>query len=102
MFRRKRALVRRVRPPRQSAQQEERLRTYRPIRDQYLRDNPDCVIRRPGCLGVATDVHHGRGKIGDLLFDTRYFVPGCRPCHRWAETHPKEAKAAGFSDNRHK
>lgn len=44
-------------------------------RDQYR-----CQIRRPGCTGQATQVHHtvGRAVSGD---DPAYLVAACRHCN---------------------
>ncbi len=59
--------------------------------------NPRCAV----CDRPSTQIHHGKGKVGDLLYDTEYFIPVCDgPCHLWLETHPEEAKELGLSFNR--
>lgn len=69
---------------------------YRTIRKKFLEQNPDCIR----CNGMATEIHHAKGRIGDLLLDTQYFKPVCRYCHHWIENHPKEAKELGLSVSR--
>lgn len=83
----------------------QRKKKYRPIRDNYVAENPDCRMNiTEGCTKEnprpTVDVHHMKGKIEDLLFDTEFFCPGCRQCHDYAETHPTEAKILGISLNR--
>jgi len=46
-----------------------------------------------GCDRKTADNHHLRGKIGELLTDTRYFFPLCRHHHDWVRDHPVEARA---------
>ena len=88
-------------PNQVSKKQRERMSKYRPIRKKFLEDNPVCMVKREGCFGDSTNVHHGRGKVGDMLYDARYFIACCSgPCHRWCEEHPEEAKALGFSFSR--
>lgn len=48
----------------------------------------------------ATTVHHGKGRIGKLLLDQRWWVPLSPPGHSWAEENPEEAKAMGISFDR--
>ena len=48
----------------------------------------------------TTDVHHMKGRIGDLLLDTRYWVALSREGHKYVEENPEWAKENGFSLNR--
>ena len=81
---------------------------YKKVRREFLLNprNKFCKARIPGiCLGtrvqgIELDIHHQKGKIGDLLCDTRYFLPVCRACHEYIENHPEIAKTLGFSQNR--
>ena len=62
--------------------------------------NPDCAARLKGCTGATEDVHHMKGKIGDLLLDQHYWLPACRHCHDWIEKNSKKAKILGLSVSR--
>lgn len=86
--------------PKVSEKQLQRLAKYRKVRDQFMKDHPQCQARLKGCTIKATDIHHARGKVGDLLTDKRYFKALCRDCHSYLEVHPNEAKEKGFSLSR--
>ena len=76
-----------------------KMKTYNVIRKEFLTENPtcQCVIagkRLQCCQGVATDIHHKAGRLGDKLTDTDYWMSLCRLCHNhieekrdWAMTH---------------
>lgn len=83
-----------------SDKQIERLAKYRKVRDEFMKLHPMCQARLAGCTIKATDLHHAKGKIGDLLTDKRYFKALCRKCHSYIETHPDWAKEMGYSLNR--
>lgn len=84
-----------------SSKQKERMSKYMPIRDQFLKDNPECMVKKLGCYIDSTNVHHGAGKVGEKLFDTKYFIATCDGlCHKWCEENPKEAKELGLSFSR--
>lgn len=86
--------------PKVSQKMKERLRLYYKVRETYLDGNIGCEARLNGCNGTATDIHHKCGKTGDLLFDDKYFLAVCRPCHTHIELHPLEAKRKGLSLDR--
>ena len=48
----------------------------------------------------ATQVHHMKGRIGDLLTDEHWFLPVSDPAHKKIELNPDWAKENGFSLNR--
>lgn len=75
------------------------LKVYNGKRIIFLAENKECFAKYNGCYGEATDVHHSRGR-GKYLNDTSTWLPLCRSCHIYIETHPKEAKERGFSKNR--
>ena len=81
-----------------SDKQAERLKEYRIVRDEYLKQNPNCEF--PECPNRSQDLHHGAGRVGDLLTNTKYFVALCRLHHQWVEEHSKEAKELGLSFSR--
>lgn len=73
---------------------------YSILREQFLKRKPYCEAHLPGCAVNATDVHHKKGRTGNLLLDDTEFLAVCRTCHGWIETHPKEAKLLDFSKSR--
>lgn len=75
-------------------------REYLKVRYAYLMTSDHCAARVTGCTLTATQIHHKRGRIGELLCDTSYFLPVCMNCHEWIEKHPQLAKELGFSESR--
>ena len=71
-------------------------RDYSCVREKFLLKNPDCER----CQNVATEVHHKKGREGNLLCDTTYFMATCRECHIWIENNPLQAKREDWSLNR--
>ncbi len=85
--------------PRSSKQQKlEAL--YSILRVKYLQHHPYCEAHLPGCQINATDIHHKKGRTGDLMLDDTEFLAVCRMCHGWIETHPIEAKELKLSKSR--
>lgn len=87
-----------------SDKQKEKNDEYKIIRDLFIKDNPICKAqinnRYSKCSNESTDIHHKRGRIGIYLTAVAYFLPVCRSCHSYIETHPDESKELGFSENR--
>ena len=78
-----------------SRQADQRL--YEIVRERYLNNNPICEV----CGTTHSDqIHHKKGKIGSLLYNERYFLAVCFPCHRHIEDNPEFAKREGYSLNR--
>jgi hypothetical protein len=81
-----------------SAKQRKRDYAWRKCREAWLVLNPHCAV----CFHLklklvkATEVHHKRGRNGDLLCDTRYLASTCRGHREWPHEHPSEARAAGL------
>ena len=74
---------------------------YSASRKVFLSLKPMCEAHLPQvCSQVSSDVHHMKGRIGDLLLDQTYWLSVCRGCHYWIEMRPREAKELGFSINR--
>ena len=86
--------------PKVSVKQLERLKAYKKVRDAYMKEHPICEAQLDGCIGKATDLHHGRGRIGTLLTDVNNFHALCSHCHHVVETRPSMAKELGLSKNR--
>lgn len=72
---------------------------YTKLRRDYLTINPICQAKIPGCTGVATDIHHKKGR-GQYYLITTTWMSACRQCHEWIETNPAEAKDLGFTITR--
>ena len=75
-----------------------RLKEYRKVRDGYLKANPVCEY--PGCTSTEVTLHHGAGRVGDLLTNPDYFVSLCFRHHREVEENPTAAKEMGLSYTR--
>ncbi len=74
-------------------------RIYSVLSKDFLMDNPVCQCGREGCWGVATEVHHKKGR-GKWLNVVEFFLSVCHHCHRWVELNPVEAKRLGYSVSR--
>jgi hypothetical protein len=64
-----------------SAKRKVQNEIYSELRRIFLNKNPTCQGQYEGCTYNATDVHHLRGRVGDLFLDTRYWQALCRSCH---------------------
>lgn len=73
-------------------------RAYKKLRDKYLTEHAICEVAHCGCW--ASEIHHKKGRIGDLLTDTKYFLAVCRSHHLYIELHPEDAKKHGYSLSR--
>lgn len=72
-------------------------REYRQKAALYLSVHPVCEACKQN---EATQIHHKKGRIGELLTDMKYFLAVCESCHRFIELHPVQAKKYGFSLSR--
>lgn len=81
-----------------SDKEKDRLKEYRKVRKAYLITHPKCEVK--GCQKVAMEVHHKKGRIGDLLIDTSTFMAVCDEHHRLIEDNPQWAKEQGYSSSR--
>lgn len=78
--------------------QKQRDKKYYPARKEYLDEHTECELKiSPECTGLATEIHHAEGTIGDLYWDKKKFKGTCRPCHIWAENNREKAIELGFS-----
>ena len=85
--------VKRQRISKQSDEGKERMAVYGAINRMFLLMNLECEI----CGRNSDEVHHKKGRIGDLLYDVRFFLPVCRICHDFIEKHPETAYMNGWS-----
>jgi hypothetical protein len=79
-----------------SKKRAKQLRAYKKVRDQYMFLHPNCVR----CKREASEIHHKKGRMGELLTNTKYFISVCRECHHFIETNPVAAKMFGYSLDR--
>jgi len=71
---------------------------YSVLRTEFLskKENQICPITKK----QTTDIHHKKGRIGDLLLDTKYWVALSREGHKYVEDNPIWAKENGYSLSR--
>jgi hypothetical protein len=81
-----------------SDNQKQKLKEYRRVRDCYLAKK--CICEFPDCQMASQDLHHGAGKVGKLLTDTKYFKALCRKHHIFVEENPTIAQELGLSFKR--
>ena len=90
-----------VRPmPKVTEKRADQLQEYYAIKAEFLIANPCCAVE--GCYLKSVDVHHAKGRQGDLLTNTKWFVPICRKHHDYFQEHSKEAIEKGISVSRTK
>lgn len=71
---------------------------YSVLRIEFLgkKENQICPITG----WSTTDIHHKKGRIGDLFLDTRYWIALSREGHQHVEDNPEWAKENGYSLDR--
>jgi len=76
-----------------SVKQKERNKLYKSVRAEYLKNNPMCEV----CGNIEADqIHHKKGRIGDLLFDTSFFMAVDFICHRKIHDNDAWARENGY------
>lgn len=64
---------------------------YIPLREQFLKENPECAFKFDGCTKKATTIHHRSMSADDfLIVDT--WLGGCLSCHSICESLPSEVR----------
>lgn len=88
-----------------SANQARRLRLYRAIRARFILEHPLCeacipISNRMGYglqhARFTDDIHHTRGRTGELLFATQFWKAVCRKCHVFIGHYPNVARELGL------
>ena len=83
----------------QKRSKEDRL--YSGKRVIFLQENPMCQAHLPGiCTKHATEVHHKKGRIGELLLNILFWLGVCHACHEWIELNREAAIEMGLSVSR--
>ena len=72
--------------------QAARNRRYAVIRNEFMARSENWNCAFSCCPNRATQVHHQRGKLGDLLFDTRFWHPVCGLTHAWIDANREAAR----------
>lgn len=80
---------------------------YADARKEYLETHRCCETKLEGCLiptinsnSKGLQIHHKKGRIGELLFDKKYFLAVCQNCHNYIENNPEFAILNGYSLSR--
>jgi len=93
--------VKRSRLSPRSDKTAERDALYADARDRFLFRRRRCEIGWDGgCTGWAHEVHHTKGRVGDLMLDETHWLAACRHCHHQATVNPAEAFDRGVSLHR--
>lgn len=71
---------------------------YTKVREAYLKVFPVCEVYN--CNNKSDQIHHKKGRIGELLTDINFFMAVCDTCHKYIETRPLWAKLNGYSLSR--
>jgi 5-methylcytosine-specific restriction protein A len=67
---------------------------WRMVRKAKLFANPLCELEHPGCLGIASEVHHRQAmEDGGAAYTPENLVSACKPCH--SRETMREAQARG-------
>lgn len=83
--------------PKESDKRKKEHVLYSTMRLVFLNQNPVCKMNIAGiCTNQATDVQHLKGR-GMYYLDVRFWMPACRVCHSYADTHPQEAIENGWA-----
>jgi hypothetical protein len=85
--------------PRRSKKRLKQESQYSVDRKEFLA-RPENRMCRVFPWKEATEIHHMKGKIGELLLDQRWWLPVSRPGHEKIENSPIWAKENGFSLDR--
>ena len=85
---------------RRSSREDERQKKYRIAKAEHLAEHPYCQacgLVRPGLPPHrAMWIHHKKGKLGDLLWDRRWFCSIDGECHLIVEKRREWAYSVGL------
>ena len=80
-----------------SKKESSRLRRYQQARGNvYERANGSCEARTPNCRGVMDQVHHRKGRDGDLIDDLDLLLGVCWSCHHYIHGNPTLSYERGW------
>lgn len=82
---------------RRSRKESARVARYNKAREiVFERSGGSCEARTPDCRGVSDQVHHRKGRDGDLVDDIDYLLAACWACHNYIHRHPAESYERGW------
>lgn len=81
--------------PKKSKKLVDAEKIYNKERKEYLQAYPYCEVN--ACKSLSNQIHHKKGRIGSLMYDTEYFLAVCTDCHSKIELNPIWAKVNGYS-----
>lgn len=81
----------RIRPV--SKARSKQVKLYSKLRKIHLIEVPVCEVCKSR---AASEIHHKRGRIGELLNDRTHFLSTCEVCHRLIHKAPKWAAEKGY------
>jgi hypothetical protein len=74
-----------------------KLKEYSRLKSEFLKKHPKCKVYPDR---EATTIHHMKGRIGDLLLDTKFWIGVSLEAHKRIEENPDWAKSKGYSLSR--
>lgn len=84
-----------------SLKRKEEQREYSVERVKFLEEHEFCEASiRYICTHMSSEIHHKKGRTGDLYLDKDNWLAVCRACHEWIELNPQKAKELGYSKSR--
>jgi hypothetical protein len=86
-----------TKPKKVSLSMAKKLKEYSRLKAEFLKKNPMCKVYKDK---KATTIHHMKGRIGDLLLDTKYWIGVSMEAHDEIEKNPAWAKEKGYSLSR--
>ena len=82
---------------RRSRAEGARLRRYQQARGiVYERCGGHCEAGTPWCNGRCEQVHHRKGRDGDLVDRVDLLLGTCEPCHRYMHSNPAISYERGW------
>jgi hypothetical protein len=82
---------------RKSKKETERLRRYQKARAVvYERSGGTCEARTPDCEGRLHQVHHRKGRDGELIDDLDLLLGVCIWCHHYIHANPARSYEQGW------
>ena len=85
----------RIRPI--SEARSKQVKLYSKLRQIHLIEVPVCEVCKSR---AASEIHHKRGRIGELLNDRTHFLSTCKVCHRLIHQAPKWAAEKGYIESK--
>lgn len=80
-----------------SDKHKETLKEYKPLREDFLKQNPYCQLRLQGCTYIADTIEHRMGKSHkELYLDSSKWFASCLNCNQQIENLGKLAYEKGL------